>query len=100
MTETILAVYEEGVLRPLEPLHLKERQTVYVQVMPQEAVEDEGATAIRVVIEAGLMRPPDREMPLPPDPVSEEERRALAEALASAPGKTLSEIVIEDRGER
>jgi len=36
----------------------------------------------------------------PPDPVPEEERRALAERLARMPGKPLSEIIIEDRGER
>ena len=99
MTETILAVYEEGKLRPLEPLHLKEQQRVYIQVMPEEMVEDEGAAAIRVLVEAGLMRSPDRETPPPPDPVSDKERRALAERLAQAPGKSLSEIVIEDRGE-
>jgi predicted DNA-binding antitoxin AbrB/MazE fold protein len=99
MTETILAVYEKGVLRPLEPLYLRERQQVYIQVVPQEK-EDEGAAAIRVLVEAGLMRPPDREVPPPPDPVSEDERRALAELLTRAPGKPLSEIVIEDRGER
>jgi predicted DNA-binding antitoxin AbrB/MazE fold protein len=98
MTETILAVYQEGVLRPLEPLHLKEQQRVYIQAVPEETAEDEAAAAIRVLVEAGLMRPPDRQTPPPPDPVSEKERRALAELLAQAPGKSLSEIVIEDRG--
>jgi predicted DNA-binding antitoxin AbrB/MazE fold protein len=98
MTERILAVYEAGVLRPLEPLQLKEKQQVYIEVVPQETLDDEGAAAIRVLVEAGLMRVPDRESPPPPDPVSKHKRRELAEALAKAPGKTLSEIVIEERG--
>jgi len=98
MTETVLAVYEKGVLRPLEPLQLKEQQQVYIQIVPKEAADDEGATAIRILVEAGLMHAPDRQVPPPPDPVPEQERRALAESLTQAPGKTLSEIVIEERG--
>ena len=98
MTETVLAVYEKGVLRPLKPLQLKEQQQVYIQVVPKEAVDDEGADAIRILVEAGLMRAPDRQVPPPPDPVPEQERRALAESLAQVPGKALSEIVLEERG--
>ena len=98
MSETVLAVYEKGVLRPLEPLQLKEQQQVYIQVVPKEVADDEGAAAIRVLVEAGLMRAPDRQVPPPPDPVTEQERRALAESLTQAPGKALSEIVIEERG--
>jgi len=98
MTETVLAVYEKGVLRPLEPLQLKEQQQVYIQVVPKDAADDEGAAAIRILVEAGLMRAPDRQVPPPPDPVPEQERRARAESLTQAPGKTLSEIVIEERG--
>ena len=99
MTERVLAIYEAGVLRPLEPLQLKEQQQVYIEVVPKEATEDEGAAAIRVLVKAGLMRDPERENPPPPDPVSSSERRALAEALSEAPGKSLSEIVIEERGD-
>ena len=69
-----------------------------IRVLPEE-MEDEGEAAIRVLVAAGLMHSPDRETPPPPDPVPEEERRALAKSLAKAPGKPLSEIVIEDRGE-
>jgi hypothetical protein len=87
MTETITAIYEKGMLRPLQPLNLEE-------------TNDEGEAAIRILVEAGLMRPPDRVTPIPPDPVPQEERLALAERLSQAPGRPLSEIVIEDRGER
>ena len=98
MTETVLAVYEKGVLRPLEPLRLEEQQQIYIQIVPKEAADDEDAAAIRILVETGLMRAPDRKVPPPPDPVSEQERRALAESLAQAPGRALSEIVIEERG--
>ena len=103
MTETVLAIYEEGVLRPLEPLHLKEQQRVYIQVVPEEGEEPETpedpieALIQRLVREGRIVpRPPG---PVPPDPVSEEERQALADRLGRAPGKSASEMVIEDRGE-
>ncbi|HLF25285.1 MAG TPA: antitoxin family protein [Anaerolineae bacterium] len=99
MSETVRAVYENGVLRPLSPLNLRERQTVRVQVLPDDVSRDEGMEAVRVLVSAGLMRHIER-APLPPDPVSERDRRALAERLARAPGKPLSEVIIEDRGER
>ena len=56
--------------------------------------------AVRILVEAGLMHPPDRVAPTPPDPIPQEERLALAEGLSQAPGRPQSEIVIEDRGER
>jgi predicted DNA-binding antitoxin AbrB/MazE fold protein len=100
MTEIVTAVYENGILRPLRPLDLREHQTVRLQLLPEEPSEeeDEGEAALRILVSAGLMRPPQPGTP-PPDPVSEEKRRALAERLAQAPGKPLSELVIEDRGE-
>ena len=97
MSEVITAVYEKGVLRPLHPLNLREKQTVRIQVLPTEPV-DEAEEVIQLLVAAGLMTPPKKGTP-PPDPVSEEERRELAEILGKALGKPLSEIVIEDRGE-
>ncbi|MBN1140104.1 MAG: hypothetical protein JXM73_26275, partial [Anaerolineae bacterium] len=47
-------------------------------------------------VAAGLACPPSRAVP--PDPVSEQERRALADKLGRAPGKPLSQIIIEERG--
>lgn len=71
MSETIRAGYEEGADR-------------------EEILE--------LMIDAGLMRPKPQAMLAPP-PLSDEERRALAEQIGRAPGKSVSEIVIEDRGE-
>ena len=38
MIETIPAVYEKGVLRPLLPLGLQESQRVYLLVIPEDPV--------------------------------------------------------------
>ena len=110
MAEIVIAVYEKGILRPLSPLGLRERQTVRIQVMPDKVIPAEETCAtseidqaddiIQIMVAAGLMRPPERKLPRPPDPVSEQERRRLADALAQAPGKPLSEVIIEERGER
>jgi predicted DNA-binding antitoxin AbrB/MazE fold protein len=99
MAEIVTAVYENGILRPLQPLNLRERQTVRLQIVPEEPAEseNEGEAAIRMLVTAGLLTPPPRR----PDvaPVSEQDRRELADKLGRAPGKPLSEIIIEDRGE-
>jgi predicted DNA-binding antitoxin AbrB/MazE fold protein len=95
MAEIVTAVYEQGVLRPLHPLGLKEHQRVRLQVLPEppEKVEH----AIRALIQAGLLTPPPGHSEVPP--LSEQERRELSELLGRVPGKPLSEIIIEDRGE-
>jgi len=97
MTEMVTAVYENGLLRPLRPLNLQERQMVRLQVLPEEPAEDEGEAAIRALVAAGLLTPPPHRSSVAP--IAEEERRELADRLGHAPGKPLSEVIIEDRGE-
>jgi len=97
MAEMVTAVYENGLLRPLRPLNLQERQMVRLQVLPEEPAEDEGEAAIRALVAAGLLTPPPRRSSVAP--MAEEERRELADRLGHAPGKPLSEVIIEDRGE-
>ncbi len=98
MSKVVTAIYEQGVLRPLDPLNLREHQAVRIQVLTDEPEEDPAEEAIRILVASGLMLRPERGT-LPPDPVSEEERRALAERLGRAPGKPLSELILEDRGD-
>ena len=99
MGEMITAVYEKGALRPLTPLKLREHQRVRIQVVTEDASEeDEREQVINILVAAGLVQPKPKG-PVPPDPVSAEERQRLAELLGGAPGKPLSEIVIEERGE-
>ena len=103
MTEIVKAVYEKGMLRPLQPLNLRENQTVRIQLLPAEAVaeaesQDKAAALIQRLVAAGWMRPRPKRETIPPDPLSAEERKALADRLGRAPGKSASEMVIEDRG--
>ncbi len=103
MMEIVTAVYEKGMLRPLQPLDLQERQKVRIQVLPEapdvsEEPEDDTDALIQRLVARGLMHPRPRG-PIPPDPVSAEERLRLADLMGNAPGKPLSEIIIEERGE-
>ena len=102
--EIVTAVYEKGILRPLQSLNLRERQTVRIQIVPEESViqeepADEVEEVVQGLVAAGLMRPRPKRGTPPPDPVSEEERRRLADIMGKAPGKPLSEIIIGERGE-
>lgn len=103
MSEIVTAVYENGKLRPLEPLNLRERQMVRIQVLQDEPIQGKPDGEVNEVIQnliaAGLMRTqPERDV-IPPDPLSAVERKELADRLGRAPGKLASEMVIEDRGE-
>ena len=98
MSQIVTAVYENGVLRPLHPLPLSEHQTVRLQLLP-EVTHNTIEEIIQLMVTAGLMRPQSIPNSVPPDPVSATERRELAQAVGQAPGKPLSEIIMEERGE-
>ena len=97
--EIVTAVYDKGMLRPLQPLNLRDRQRVRIQVLPDDLAEaeNEHEAAICVLVAEGLLTPPPGRSDVPP--ISEQERLELADRLGRAPGKPLSEIIIEDRGE-
>ncbi len=95
MPEIITAVYENGVLRPLNPLSLQEHQTVQIQVVTEEPAMD-AEQIIQSLVAAGLVSPPPRRDDV--EPVSEEAWRELTQRLEASPGKPLSEIIIEERG--
>lgn len=101
MAQVITALYENGVLRPLLPLNLRERQRVQVQILPETptdvAADDSEAVLQRLMVK-GLICPRPTG-PVPPPPLSDEALQRLADRLGQAPGKPLSEMVIEDRGE-
>lgn len=101
MTQVITALYENGMLHPLTPLNLRERQQVQVQilpVMPTETASDAVEIVVQRLIAQGLVRPRPAG-PVPPPPMSEKELQRLANRLGQAPGKPASEMVIEDRGD-
>lgn len=97
MTKTITAIYENGLLRPLSPLNLHEHQIVRLQLLPDRPTDEE-EEAIRSLIAAGILTPPPGHSDV--EPLSEQERRELAETLGQVPGKPLSEVIIEERGGR
>ena len=97
MSEIMVAVYENGVLRPLNTVNLTEGQTVRLRVVPEVESKNELEAAIQTLVDQGKMTLPAKDPNI--KPVSEAERQELFERLKERPGKPLSEIIIEDRGE-
>lgn len=95
MTAVITAVYENGLLRPLEPLHLQEQQRVWIQVLP-ELLDEEVKQVMQTLVSQGVVALPSGYSDIVPLP--ETERQALADRLGQATSKPLSEIIIEERG--
>ena len=86
MEKTVQAVYEDGVLRPLEPAPLEDRQEVTV------TISDEGD----IPRDHPLVASPDEWADAAGDSISlDEVRRALATIRGS-----LAEAVIEERRDR
>ena len=86
MEKTVQAVYEDGVLRPLEPIPLEDRQEVTV------TISDEGD----IPRDHPLVASPDEWADAAGDSISLDEVRS---ALATIRG-SLSEAVIEERRDR
>lgn len=96
MIQKITAVYEDGRLRPLGPLNLREHQEVMVTVMPVE--EDEALDlVVSELVAIGALTLPHREGGV--GRLSEEDLEKLAERISKTTKKPLSEIIIEERGE-
>ena len=97
-TKGIPTVYENGVLRPLEPLDLAEHSVVYIQISKKGGelpAAEMRAIVIRLLQEAGLVTfkaEPSTEQQTPISP----ERRAELGRLFSI-GRPLSELIIEER---
>lgn len=94
MGTVITAVYEKGVLRPLTPLGLSERQTVKIQILPA----DEAGQIVQELVGAGLLTPPAGHTDV--TPVNDEERRDLADRIGQATRRPLSQMIIAERNER
>ena len=99
MPETITAIYENGVFRPLNPLSLNDGETVQITIVAevsQEELKGDREKAIKLMDVRKLMGLPTKQFKL--DAAAEQKRRELFEKLKGRVGKPLSEIVIEDRG--
>lgn len=91
MTELITAVYERGILRPLTPLSLAEKQTVKLQI-----VADNGAAqVIHGLVAAGLITPPPGTTDQ--SPVTIQERHEMANRIGRAVKQPLSQIILSER---
>lgn len=94
----IPTVYQNGVLRPLEPLELAEHSVVYIQIVRAEgelSAAEMHAIATGLLREAGLIAsrvepPAKQQVPISP------ERRAELGRLFSV-GRPLSELIVEER---
>ena len=100
MNQTITAIYENGVLRPLTPLALPDRTEVQIRV--EVALERPDAETHRrqvdaALIAAGLMLP-SPSSDLIQRPLTAAERGALSRHIPA--GRPLSEIILEERDGR
>jgi predicted DNA-binding antitoxin AbrB/MazE fold protein len=97
MDHQVTAIYENGVLRPLEPLALPEQTTVELSIHRIALPVDLATHRRRVramLKEGGLTRTEPISGEVRPG-LSPERRAELAELLAR--GKPLSEIIIDER---
>ena len=99
MSQTITAVYENGVLRPLTPLALPDHARVELDVRPIAEPIDAAAhreQVRQVLAAAGVLA--HTELPSnAPEPLSAHERMTLAETLAEAGVSPLSRSILEER---
>jgi predicted DNA-binding antitoxin AbrB/MazE fold protein len=103
MPETITAIYENGVLRPLNPLSLNDGETVQITIVAevsQEELKGDREKAIKLMDVRGLVRLPKKQGKLDRAELIKraQQWRELMQKMEPLPGKPLSEMVIEDRG--
>ena len=99
MSQNVQAIYENGILRPLQPLNLAENETVDIAVLDKSSNGEETHRdkISRVLREAGLTSPLDFPV-AEKDILSEEERHRLGKLFSGE--KPLSEYIDEDREAR
>ena len=98
MSEIMVAVYENGVLRPVNPVSLTEGQTVRLRVLPEVSPggqKNDLDAAVQTLVDQGKMTLPDKHGQIDRAELAE---RQKARKLVKIEGKPLSETIIEDRG--
>ncbi|MBC6479790.1 MAG: antitoxin family protein [Hormoscilla sp. GUM202] len=96
--EIIVAVYENGMLRPQDPVSLSEGQKVRLRVVGEVAHDPpktELDKAFQLMVDEGWLRLPPKHGQVEP---AEHARRVRARKLVKIQGKPLSETIIEERG--
>ncbi|NOY68191.1 MAG: antitoxin family protein [Deltaproteobacteria bacterium] len=97
MPHVITAVYENGVLRPITPLRLKEHQKVKVQIVPDSPMETVDHV-LQLLSSAGRVTPPRKQSAQ--SQTSDGERLKLARFLGKSADKSLSDFILEERDAR
>lgn len=99
MSEIIQAIYENGILRPLQPLDLPENKIVEIEMRDEisDGKETHRSKVSRVLREAGLTSPLKFSV-TEKDILSEEERERLGKLFSG--GKPLGDYIDEDREAR
>jgi predicted DNA-binding antitoxin AbrB/MazE fold protein len=97
MSHMVTAIYEQGVLHPLTPLNLSEHQRVSIEIVPENPQETIKQT-LQMLSKMGRLTPPRRQAQ--EVVMSEAERVQLSRKLGKGIQKPLSEIILEERGER
>lgn len=92
MLQSVTAIYQNGMLRPLGRVKLKESQTVRVNIIQLET-QDEKEKVLQALSESGMVTLSNETSTI--DPVSEERRKELARIFSI--GKPISELIIEER---
>lgn len=98
MQEIITAVYENGVLRPVNSVSLSEGQTVRIKIVPEVSLgvpKTDLDKAFQILVDEGVMSLPPKYGQVDP---AELARREQDRKLVKIEGKPLSETIIEDRG--
>ncbi len=92
---TITAIYENGLLRPLKPLKLTERETVELQIVPSASKKRNRTTLHKALAKIKWISAPVNDLTL----VSEAALLTLADRIGQSLNKPLSQTIIEERGE-
>jgi len=97
MNNTITAVYEKGVLRPLTPLTWPEytQVQIHVQRVSTPTQVSEHRRRVREALVAAGLSLPTSGASVSPSPISAERREELARLFAA--GRPLSELIVEER---
>ena len=103
MPETITAIYENGVFRPLSSVSFQDGETVLLKIVPEvsaEQLKNDREKAIKLMDVRELMGLPNKQGKLDRAELARREQkwRELMKKMEPLPGKPLSEIIIEDRG--
>lgn len=103
MSEIINAVYENGLLRPIEPVSLSEGETVRVEIVPETPVEEpktEREKISQFLRDRGLikLRPKNNKMDREEFLHRDKAWREKIKNMKPLPGKPLSQEIIEGRG--